>query len=57
MEKGFWEPLLKDTLKDAYIEGYRKMAITAGVIYNDSNEKEAIEQFNNYFENKYSVNK
>lgn len=43
----------KTTLKDAYIQGYRKRAIMSGLSYDDISERNAISEFENWYENQY----
>jgi hypothetical protein len=43
---------LNKMLQDAYVQGYRKANITAGVIHGDIEEKTAIKEFKNWFKNK-----
>lgn len=47
---------LKQKLQDAYIQGYRKANIIAGISHGNCEEKTAIKEFNNWYENNHSTN-
>jgi hypothetical protein len=46
---------LKQKLQDAYIQGYRKANIIAGISHGNCEEKTAIKEFNNWYENNHST--
>ena len=45
----------KQSLKDAYIQGYRKRAIMSGLKYDHISELSAITEFENWFVNLYGA--
>lgn len=49
--EGIHEHAKRQLLHDAYIEGYRKANITAGIIHGDKEERVSIQEFYNWYEN------
>ena len=45
----------KQSLKDAYIQGYRKRAIMSGLKYDHISELNAITEFENWYVNLYGA--
>ena len=45
----------KQSLKEAYIQGYRKRAIMSGLKYDHISELNAVREFENWYVNLYGV--
>lgn len=43
----------KESLKNAYLQGYRKRAILGGEVCDEISEQTAIDEFKNWFKNQY----